>query len=118
MADNGWVQAQASDQYNIQIDFSDIEKLRDTILNHQTRGDEVMQKLRDIDQQLKQYWDSIAHDQFSKEIDEYEATFKQLITNTLTYIGDILAGNVKTMATNEEAMKESIDTINNENPGN
>lgn len=91
MAETGWVQAQASDSANIEINFADIERLRQTFIDHESEGKRVIQKLLDLDKTLEDYWDSNAHKAFRTSIENYEAAFTKEIRNGLTYIGDIMA---------------------------
>lgn len=91
MADTSWVNAQASDSANIEINFADIETLRQTFIDHKAEGKKVIEKLLDLDKTLQDYWDGDAHKAFRTSIENYEATFTQEIENALTYIGDIMA---------------------------
>ncbi len=106
MADGGtsWINAQASDNANIEINFADIENLRTKFIEHEAKGEEVIKELLKLDQELKSYWDSDAHNAFTKSIESYETAFRQEIKNALTYIGDIMANAAQRTKKYEEKM--------------
>ena len=107
MAETGWVNAQASDSANIEINFADIERLRQTFIDHESEGKKVIQKLLELDKTLQDYWDGDAHKAFRTSIENYETAFTQEIKNALTYIGDIMANAAKRAKEYEEQMTTS-----------